>query len=644
MLNTKHNEDASKKPPQASGAHKPAHTATHKPAGHSGHGPAPRVRAHSTDAPRRSPRRRQSDTKAMTDYTAVQDEIKLAAIHKANPKGHQKHDDITRLVPLGGLEEVGRNCAYIEYRDEIVLIDMGIQFPEEATPGIDFIIPNIDSLVPKKQNIRGIVLTHGHYDHIGAIPYLVGRLGNPTIYTTKLTKAMIEKRQEEFVNAPKLKVVVIDNGDKIKVGEYTELEFFGVDHTIPDSCGVIVKTPQGNIVHFGDFRLDYNDKDEPQKLDDFERIGKLGIHSFMIDSTNAERSGHGVSERVVEENLGKLFEAASGRIILSTFSSMLIRIAEIIKICEKIGRKVFINGRSMKENIEIAKTLGYIKYKPDSVLPMEEMSKYKDHQIMIITTGAQGQENAGLMKIVNGEHKFVQIKTGDTMVFSSSVIPGNERSVQKLKDNLTRQGAIVYNSEMIDIHSSGHAPEEDLKIVIKLINPKYLVPVHGYYFMRAANGKNGVAAGVKAENIRLMDNGQVGHLTKDNFVISKESVPAEYVMVDGLGVGDVGEVVLRDRRILAQEGMVVVIATIDRKTGAVIKNPDVISRGFIYLKENQEIINEIRKRIRTMVGHIPRGQQLDADYLKNIFRDQIGQYIYNKTFRRPMILPVIIEI
>ena len=644
MLNTKPNEDAAKKHGNPTPHHKPAHS-THPTSSPHGapHKPRP-MRAHSTDAPRRSPRRRQSSTMAMIDHTATQDELKLSVIKKAESGITKTHDDITRIVPLGGLEEIGRNCAYIEYRDEITIIDMGIQFPEEATPGIDFIIPNVDSLVPKKQNIRGIVLTHGHYDHIGAIPYLVGRLGNPMIYTTKLTKAMIEKRQEEFVNAPKLKVVVIDNGDKIKVGEYTELEFFGVDHTIPDSCGVIVKTPHGNIVHFGDFRLDYNDKDEPQKLDDFERIGKLGIHSFMIDSTNAERPGRGVSERVVEENLRKLFEEADGRIILATFSSMLIRIAEIIKICEKIGRKVFINGRSMKDNIQMAQTLGYLKYKPDTIMPMEEINKFKDHQIMVITTGAQGQENAGLMKIVNGEHKFIQIKKGDTMVFSSSVIPGNERSVQKLKDNLTRQGAMVYNSEMIDIHSSGHSPAEDLKIVIRLINPKYLVPVHGYYFMRAANGKNGVATGMDPKNIMLMDNGQVAHVTKDSFVISKETVPAEYVMVDGLGVGDVGEVVLRDRRILAQEGMVVVIATIDRKTGAVLKNPDVISRGFIYLKESQEIVNEIRKRIRTIVGNIPRGQQLDPDYLKNLIRDQIGQFLYNKTFRRPMILPVIIEI
>jgi len=566
---------------------------------------------------------------------------KEAPAHKK--PAHQHNPEVTRLVPLGGLEEIGRNMSFVEHKDEIVIIDMGIQFPEEETPGVDFIIPNIEYLVPKKANIRGLVLTHAHFDHVGAIPYLMGRLGNPTVYTTKLTKAIIEKRQEEFVNAPKLNIVVIDNGDKVKIGKYIDLEFFGVDHTVPDTTGVVVKTPECNIVHFADFRLDYDEHGTATRLDDFERIGKMGIHTFMIDSTNAEEDGHSVSERLVEQNLEKLFVEAEGRIILSTFSTMLTRIAEIVKICEKIGRKVFINGRSMKDGIQIAHTLGYMKYKKETILPIEEISKHKDNQIMIITTGAQGQSNAGLMKIVNGEHKHVRIKQGDMMIFSSSVIPGNERSVQNLKDHLCRQGAVVYNTKMIDIHASGHAPKADLQIAMKLIKPKFLMPVHGYYFHRAANGKNGVEIGIPKENVRLMDNGQVALLTKDTFVISEESVPAHYVMVDGLGVGDVGEVVLRDRKILAQEGMVVVITTIDRKTGRILKNPDIISRGFIYLKESQELLNEIRKKIRLILGKIPQGQ-LDGDYLKNLFRDQIGLYLYNKTSRRPMILPVIIEI
>jgi len=561
--------------------------------------------------------------------------------NKTSPKDK---GDILRLIPLGGLEEIGRNMSYLEYKDEIVIIDMGFQFPEEETPGIDYIIPNIASLEPKKKNIRAVVITHGHLDHVGAIPYLIGKLGNPTIYTAKLTKAIIEKRQEEFVNAPKLNIVSVQNHQTAKVGEYFDLEFVGVEHTIPDSCGVVVKTPVGNVVHFGDFRVDYSEDGVANGLDEVKRVGDMGVHTFMCDSTNAEEPGRTLSERTVEKNLEALFKEAEGRIILTTFSSMLTRIAEIIKISEKLGRKVILNGRSMKDNVQIAQTMGYIKIKKGTLVTPEEMNKLKDDKVMIITTGNQGESNSGLMRIVDGEHRHIKIKRGDTMIFSSSVIPGNERGVQGLKDGLTRQGAIVFQSKMIDIHASGHAPSEDLTLTVKLLKPKYFVPVHGYYFMRAANGKNAVEGGVDKENVMLMDNGQVGELTKDSFTIAEEAVPAHYIMVDGLGVGDVGEIVLRDRKVLAQEGMVVIIATIDRKTGRVLKNPDIISRGFIYLKENQAILDEIRNKIRNIVNRIPRHQPMDPDYLKTLFRDQVGQFIYNKTNRRPMVLPVVIEI
>ncbi len=581
----------------------------------------------------------QEKTKSRTSSPRKRSSLSHAAMRLRMPEGKA-----VKLVNLGGLEEIGRNMSFVEYEDEIVVIDMGIQFPEEETPGIDYIIPNTAYLEPKRENVKAVVLTHGHYDHIGAIPYLIGRLGNPIIYTAKLTKAIVEKRQEEFVNAPKLNVVAVDNQQKVKVGKYLELEFFGVDHTIPDSCGVVVKTPVGNIVHAGDFRIDYDAEDNPKRLDEFKEIGEVGIHTFMIDSTNAEEPGRSLSEKVVEKNIEELFKMAEGRIMLATFSSMLTRIAEIIKIAEKMGRKVAINGRSMKDNIQIAQTLGYIKFKKDTVIPVEEIHKHKDNKILILTTGAQGESGAGLMRIVNGEHRHIKIHTGDTIIFSSSVIPGNERSVQNLRDNLARQGALVYHADVIDIHSSGHAPKEDLQRVVKAIKPRFLVPVHGYYYMRAVNGKNAVEVDFPKENVRLMDNGQVGVLTKDKFMLSEETVPANYVMVDGLGIGDVGEVVLRDRRVLAQEGMVVLIVTIDRKTGRVIKNPDIISRGFIYLKEQQELLDEVRKKVRLIVGRIPRHQPLDPDYLKAVFRDQIGQFLYNKTYRRPMILPVVIEI
>jgi ribonuclease J len=550
-----------------------------------------------------------------------------------------------RLVPLGGLEEVGRNCAFVEYKNEVILVDAGLQFPEEETPGIDYIIPNVSYLEKKKENVHAILLTHGHYDHIGALPYISEKLGNPTVYATSITKAIVERRQEDFPNAPKLNIVTVKNGDEIKLSTNFTAVFFGVPHTIPETTGILLKTPAGNIVHFADFRVDYNEKGEPQGLDEFEKIGKMGVHTFMVDSTNAERPGHSPSEKTVEKNLEEIFKQAEGRIIVATFSSLITRIAEIIKIAEKLGRKVALNGYSMKTNIQIAETLGFVKAKEGTLISVEDTVKLQDDKVLILSTGAQGESNAGLMKIINGEHRVIKIKQGDTMVLSSSVIPGNERSVQAVKDNLSRQGATVFHSGLIDIHSSGHAPKEDLKLVMKLIKPKFLMPVHGYYFMRAANGISAREVGIPKENVMLMDNGQVAELTKDKFTITKETVPAYYVMVDGLGVGDVEEVVLRDRRALSQEGMIVIILALARGKGArLLKNPDIISRGFIYLKENQSLMDEMRQRIRGVLSRLPMGQEMEADYLKTLVRDQIGQFLYTKTRRRPMILPVLIEI
>jgi len=595
--------------------------------------------AHKQNQPRQGSRQ---GTKKPAAKKAVHSRShKPAQAKKQIPK---PRTDAVRIVNLGGLEEIGRNMSYIEYKDDIIIIDMGFQFPEESTPGIDYIIPNIKELQPKKDKIRAVIITHGHFDHIGAIPYLIGKLGNPPIYTLKLPKAIIERRQEEFVNAPKLNTIDIKYGDKKKVGKHFELEFFGVEHTIPDAMGVVIKTPLGNIVHFGDFHLDRDKQGNIYHDDEMERIGKMGIHTLMMDSTSALVKGTGISEHEVVDNLEKLFSDANGRIIVATFSSMLTRIGEMIKIAEKMDKKVIINGRSMKQNVQIAQNLGYFKFKKGTIIPIQEMAKHKPEKIVIISTGAQGEPNAGLMRIVNGDHKYIQIEKGDTFVFSSSVIPGNERSVQILTDNIARQGAIVFNTKLIDIHKGGHAPQEDLKIMLRKIKPKFLVPVHAYYHFRYVAGQMGVESGIPEKNIRLVDNGDVMYLTKDKLEVADEEVNTSYVMVDGLGVGDVEEVVLRDRLMLAEEGMIVIIATINRKTGRLVKNPDIISRGFIYLRENQELLREIRAKIKNIVNRIPRHQQVESDYIKALFRNQIGQFVFKKTHRRPMILPVIIEV
>jgi ribonuclease J len=556
-----------------------------------------------------------------------------------------RREEPVRFAALGGLEEIGRNMMFFEYKNETIIIDAGLQFPEEETPGIDYIIPNVTYLEERKKNIKGLIITHGHYDHIGAIPYILDKLGNPPIYATEITREIILKRQEDFPNSPKPIFIMVKSGEIHKFGQYFTAEFFDVIHNIPEGIGIILHTPIGKIVNPGEFKFDYDHDGKPRGLDIWKRVGEQGIHTLMLDSTGAETPGWSLSERVVERELEKLFKAAPGRILTATFSSLLDRLAEIIKIAEKLGRKVAISGFSMKSNIQIAQNLGYMKIQKGTLIPLEEIHKYRDEKLLILCTGAQGEPNASLMRIANREHRHIKLKPADTLILSSSIVPGNERSVQILKDNLARQGPTIYHFKMLDIHSSGHAPQEELKTVMKLIKPKFFLPIHGYYFMRMRNAKHAQEMlGLKPEETILTDNGRMVEFHPNHLRLTSEQIPAYYVMVDGLGVGDVGEVVLRDRRALAQEGMVVIITTLGRQNGRILKNPDIISRGFIYLKESQQLLEDVRRRIRGIISRIPFRQPLDADYAKTLIRDQIGQFLYNKTKRRPMILPVIIEI
>ena len=560
-------------------------------------------------------------------------------------KSTDPNEPVVRWAALGGLEEIGRNMMFLEYKDEILLIDAGLEFPIEETPGIDYIIPNTTYLESKRKNIRGLIITHGHYDHIGAIPYILDKIGNPLIYTTQFTKEVIVRRQEEFPNMPKPVFQLVKGGETIKFSEHFSITFFDVFHNIPDGFGMVIQTPIGKIVHPGEFKFDYGSDGKPRGLDAWKHVGEQGIHTLMLDSTGAETPGFAMSERVVEAELEKVFKSAEGRILVGTFASLTDRLGEIVKIAEKLDRRVAISGISMKSNLQIAQNLGYLKFQKGTLVPLEEIGKYHDDKLLILCTGAQGEPNGSFMRIANGEHKHIKIKPTDTVVLSSSVVPGNERSVQNLKDNLSRQGAAVFHYKMLDIHSSGHAPQEELKTVMSLVKPRFFLPIHGYYFMRWRSAR-------LAEEILklppghaiLSDNGLVVELRKDSVRVTSEQLPVYYVLVDGLGVGDVGEVVLRDRRTLAEEGMLVIITSISKQSGRILKNPDIISRGFIYLKENQELLEEIRRRIRSLISRIPQHQNLDADYVKTLIRDQIGQFIFTKTKRRPMVLPVIIEI
>ncbi len=550
-----------------------------------------------------------------------------------------------QIIPLGGLGEVGRNMTLLKYGEKIMIIDVGFRMPEEDMPGIDYIIPNTAYLKDKRKNIMGIVFTHGHYDHIGAVPYLMPRIGSVPMYASGLAKGIIMKRQERFPNQPKLDIEEVKDGSRIVIGPFA-VNFIRQNHNIPGNFGLLVETPAGNIFHTSDFKFDSHPvNDKPTDFKRLEEIGKKGVTLLMSDSTGAESNGHSLSEKTIFENLNKIFSEAKGRIISSTFASHLNRVQQLITLSEKYNRKVVIEGSSMKDNIEIARTLKYLKVSSGTFISGKQIPKFPDNMISVICTGAQGEEKATLMKIANEEYRFMQIKKGDTIIFSSSVVPGNERTVQILKDELYRKGAKVFHYQMMDIHASGHGHRDELGKMIELIKPKFFMPVHGQYSMLVSHGELAEEKGVPKNNIIIVDNGQIINLSKEKFYISEETVPSNYVMVDGLGIGDVGEVVLRDRQALAKDGMFVIIVAVDRTVGKVKGSPDIISRGFVYLRESKDLLKETRKKVISIVNKAAgSGGAVNWIYVKDEIRNKIGEFLFYKTKRRPMVLPVVIEI
>lgn len=550
-----------------------------------------------------------------------------------------------RIIPLGGLGEVGRNMMLLEYEENILIIDMGFRMPEEDMPGIDFIIPNISYLKGKEKNILGIVFTHGHYDHIGAVPYLIASLGNPPMFASPLAKGIILKRQTDFTLQPKLDVQEVKDGDRISLGPFT-VEFFRQNHNIPDNLGLFITTPIGNILHTSDYKFDDHPvNDLPTNFEKLHEFGKKGILLLLTESTGAEEQGHSLSEKKIQENLGELFKSVQGRIIAATFSSLLNRIQQLITLSEEHGRRVVIEGFSMKTNVELAKTLGYLKVKKGTIINSKEIGSYPDSKITILCTGAQGEGRASLMRIATREHRFVRLKKGDTVIFSSSVIPGNERTVQILKDEILRQGCTVFHYKMMDIHAGGHAQKEELQQMNDILKPQFVMPIHGQYSMLVANREVAKSCGIPEKNVIVTENGHIVDITAKKFTIEKNLVPTNYIMVDGLGVGDVGEVVLRDRQTLSKDGMFVIVAVVDRQTGKVKGSPDIISRGFVYLRENKTLLFETRKKVVKIVNEaIGSDGAVNWVYVKDEIRNKVGQFLFSKTERRPMILPVVIEV
>jgi ribonuclease J len=559
-------------------------------------------------------------------------------------------NDYVKVIVLGGLEEVGRNMTLIECNQEIIIIDMGLQFPEEDMPGIDYIIPNVSYLKDKKDWIKAAIITHGHYDHIGGIPHIMGEIGNPPMFMGKMTAGLVRKRQQEHRSAPALKIQEIDETHRLKLGNSFNIEFVRVNHSIPDCFAIIVKTPLGTIMHTGDFKIDFTPvNDKPADLQRIAQIGNSGIMLLMSDSTDATHPGYQVSESAIGDEMGKLIEKIEGRVIIGTFASQISRVQKILDLAKRYGRRVSLQGRSMNTNVEIAHQIGYLKFDPKILIDDKELNSLPDNKVLIIGTGAQGEDNAFLSRVVNGEHRVVSLKYGDTVLFSSSVIPGNERSIQNLMDMVVRQGAKIIHYRMLDIHAGGHAKQEDLKLMMRLIKPEYFMPIEANHYMLRAHAELALQVGIKEEKIFVADNGQVVSFKKNAQnqsvgQLTKEKVPSDYVMVDGLGVGDVSEVVLRDRLMMAGDGMIVIIATIDAKTGNIIGNPDIISRGFIYMKESRDLIEKTRMRVKKIVKDKNPMTPADDDFIKNKIRNDIGQFLFVNTKRRPMVLPVVIKV
>lgn len=557
-------------------------------------------------------------------------------------------DDNVRVIVLGGLEEVGRNCTLIEYKDDIILIDMGLQFPDEDMPGVDYIIPNMSYLKGKEKNVRGVIITHGHYDHIGAIPHVVPNIGNPTVYALPVAAGIIKKRQTDFPES-KVNVKPITIDSTLQLGVF-KVHFFHINHNIPDSAGIVIETPGGTICHTGDWKFDYHPVGTvPADFHKIAQVGMNGVALLMGDSTNADRGGHQKSEKVIGDELEGIIGKAKGRIIVGTFASLLSRVKQIMEISERNGRKIALDGYSMKTNVEIAKELGYINVSQKTIIPIEQVNDYPDEKITIICTGAQGEKRAAMARIANDEHRYVKIDRNDTIIFSSSVIPGNEATVQRLKDTLYRKRARVIHKDIMDVHAGGHAMKEDIKLMLSLFKPQYYMPIEGNHFLLRENAEVAYSMDYSEERVFVADNGQMVELWKDargtpQAKLTNQKVPTDYVFVDGLGVGDVSQVVLRDRQALAEDGMLVVIAQFDKKTGQLVNSPDIVSRGFVHMKDNKDFIAQTRQHMQKVLKDSNPQSPLDPDAIKGLIRDELGKYLFTKTERRPMILPVLIEV
>lgn len=547
-----------------------------------------------------------------------------------------------KIIPLGGLLEIGKNITVFEYENDIILVDCGLAFPEDDMLGIDLVIPDLIYLEKNKEKIKGLVITHGHEDHIGSIPYLLKQINVP-IYATKLTIGLIEHKLEEHRLLKSAKLNVVNPGQTVDFGAM-KVEFIRTTHSIPDACSLAIHTPVGVVVHTGDFKIDYTPIDG--EMMDFGRLAELGnrgVLALMSDSTNSERKGYTMSESTVGEVLDKLFINCTKRIVVATFSSNVHRVQQIVNSAVKYGRKVAICGRSMINTIETARKFGYIKVPDNIFIDIDMIKSYPDDRLTIITTGSQGETMSALTRMASGEHRKVQITPNDLIIISANPIPGNENAVSKVIDDLMKIGAEVVYNALEDIHVSGHACQEEQKLMISLVKPKYFIPVHGEYRQLIAHSETAKKVGVNPENIFIMTNGRVLELNEYEAKLAG-TVPVGRIMVDGLGVGDVGNIVLRDRQRLSQDGLIIIVLTMDSVTGTVVAGPDVLSRGFVYVRDSENLMEEIKKLLRAKISEFEEKHITDWSTIKSLLREELRDYIYKKTKRDPMILPIIMEV
>lgn len=552
------------------------------------------------------------------------------------------NNNSVKIIPLGGLGEIGKNITAIEYKDEIIVIDCGVSFPDEEMYGVDLVIPDITYLIEREDKVKGLFLTHGHEDHIGAIPYILKQLNIP-IYGTKLTLGLVESKLKEHNILDSSTLNSVNPGDIIQLDKIG-IEFIRATHSIADSCSLAIFTPVGTIVHTGDFKIDYTPIDGlVMDLNRFSTLGDEGVLLLLADSTNVEREGHSISEKVIGETLNRIFSGAKGRIIVATFASNIHRMQQIANASIKENRKIAFSGRSMENVSKVAMDLGYLHIPEESVIDIDDINNYQNENITIITTGSQGEPMAGLSRIAHGSHKKIEIYKDDLFIISASPIPGNDKIISRVINQLFRKGVEVIYEDLEEIHVSGHAYREELKLIHTLVKPKYFMPVHGEYRHLKHHSDLAIKLGMDPENVFTLETGQVLEISEDKAVTS-ENVHTGVLYVDGIGVGDVGNIVLRDRRYLANDGMVTIVLAIDRNTYEIVAGPDVITRGFIYARESEDLIKDIKDISRTAVEKYLDDKVLEWQVLKSSVKKSVEYHLYSKTKRRPSVFPIIMEV